>query len=304
MTLKEISVSYKYWDELKCPLKPVAKNKAWGGGPGGDVLHRCGLQAIEWFFKTKDNPSLRQEARKAFVAQLEAHYLGHGNFCRYYDALFYQGELHTWFTKENVMSRDQMIPIVIACGLYELDEWLRNIEKGLRNRNRFFTNTMVNNNPGTQKLPDYAGPSFMALLHRAKRDYDNPDIGIGDAEEYTGSLINAAECARPKLRIPFITGWRVYLKVVPLPIIGWKWHLPLGKKKLHADPINKTLVLWYNKNTKETSIGRSARKVYCDNVPVWDSWLEYWIRKGDPQCPFHLAFEELVKNLPFEKKDM
>lgn len=278
MTLKELLVSSPYWDDAYCPLKPD-KN-------GGDVLHRIGLQAIEAYWKTLPHPTQAMQFRDIFRTQLVLHHVGNGNFKRYYKAT----KAGDWWTKHNVMSRDQLTPIVIACGLWRFDSWLETIEKGLKSRNYFFTNTMINGKPGSSKTPDIAGPAFLALLDRAKGyPFATPAIALGDKEELAGTHLILTQTAPPKLWLPWPFN---------------KWHFPLGGPKLHKDPVNKTLVLLFNKWTFETPDARQARILYAKKGRVWESWVRYWVRYNrartkiiDPQCPFHLAFKEFIDTL-------
>lgn len=269
--LKLLSVSAKYHDAELCPLKPDQN--------GGDVLHRIGLQAIEWHLKTKDNPSLHNMARKQFKKQLVLHYHGSGNYCRYWQAT----SLGNWWTYPTTMSRDQMWPVVIGCALFNLQNELEAIYEGLKLRGGFFTNTTVNNKPGTQKIPDLATPQFWALLDKARGYKNSGSIKDGDRLEYLDSKLICARTSPPKIWLPW--PWS-------------KWSYPAGKPVLHSDPINKTVTLLYNKiRGGESSNAKRARQIYAAKGRVVESWLAYWIRPGDTQCPFDKFFLPYVAAL-------
>lgn len=271
MNLEDISHCRPWWDEYKCPVKPDQN--------GGDVLHRCGLQAFEWWLKTQDNKRLRRKAKDAFQQQLYVHSKGNGNYARHWK--------DGWWNSDRVFSRDQSIPIIIACGLFGLTEHLEEIYQGLKANTRdgisFYPNTMINGKPDSEKIADIVTPQIWALFDRAK-GFRTPTGSIcdGDRAELADSHVVISRTAPPKIWIP----WPVS-----------KWTYPLGKPQLHNDPINKTMILLFNKVTYETRDAQLARQIYAKKGRVWESWKKYWIRDGDPQCPFHEVFEPYVKAL-------
>lgn len=266
--LQVISHCRDFHDANLCPVKPL--------GDPGDVIHRIGLQAIEWYLKTEHDPVLREVARGHFVHQLNCHYYGNGNFCRYH--LPRNGG--DWWTKDHVFSRDQMTPILIACGLYGLTDWVNKMYDGLKARDGVFWNSV--DNQGLPKLepPDIAFPQTWGLFDRAK-GFMSPtgSTNTGDVAELSDTYAVIAATRRPKVWIP----WPVS-----------KWHYPFGESKRHTDPVNKTMILLYNKMTFESDHAREARILYNNHVKVWHSWKKYWVRRGDPQCPFHEVFKPYI----------
>lgn len=300
--LRELATCGDYWDQLGCPSKPDNGN--------GDLIHRCGLQAIELYLATGDDPKnpkiatgrnarLRSSARLMFVEQLKAHYLGNGNFKRGHSPVYLHNDpnqLLEWPTWDRVFSRDQSITILIACGLFGLKNWIEQIEKGLASRSGFYTNRITNGDPDSDKTPDLATPPIYALIDRALgRHKQTGRIELGDHVELADSRLLESTLCKPKVWIP----WPVS-----------KWTYPFGQNKHHGDPVNKTLVLLYAKMTFETRQGQLARQVYASKIPIWNSWLKYWDRGtavkengvwkvtgGDPQCPFHLFFKPYIDAL-------
>lgn len=270
--LKNISIAADFHDENLCPLKPDQN--------GGDVLHRIGLQAIEWWLRTTDNLAMRAVAQKQFESQLYLHYKGNGNFCRYHKAT----RSGSWWTYPTTMSRDQSIPIIAACGLYRMDVWTDRIYEGLKQRGGFYTNTTINNQPGTQKVPDCATPQIWAMLDRAKGIiFHSGSITDGDRLELADSKVICAMTSPPKVWLPW-------------PISRWSY--PMGKPVLHSDPINKTVVLLFNKMTWETRDAQLARQIYAKKGRVLESWDAYWNRgPSDVQCPFDKFFKPYIASL-------
>lgn len=299
--LRKLATCGEYWDSLGCPQKPDQNS--------GDLVHRCGTQALELYLATADDPNnpavasgrnarLRSSARRMFTEQLKAHYCGDGNFKRGHSVTFLHHDPNrplVWPTWDRVFSRDQSIAVIIGCAVFGMVEWIDRIEKGLDKRGGFYTNRVINGQPDSDKTPDLATPPIYGLLDRARGIRKiNGRIQLGDDFELADSRLLEATHARPKVWDPFFK----------------KWRFPLGRNKLHGDPVNKTLVLLYTKMTIESRNGELARQIYASKIDVWGSWLKYWdrgvavkrngrmeVESGDPQCPFHLFFEPFIHAL-------
>lgn len=285
--LRKISTCHKNWDSLKVPLKI--------NGDGGDCLHRLSLQAIEWYLNCQkpEFKHLAPLAQKVFEEQLRAHFIGNGNFRRYWRPSKVDGIEQNWFCKDDVFSRDQSIPLIIALGLWEKTRWVEEIERGLRSRQKggicFYPNTR-HNNPNVKKkkaVGDIVTPQIWGLIDKAKGMHDTGSIKNGDLAELADSMAlcaqkKAGELSHPKIWHPFKN----------------KFVYPRGKYEFrHGDPVNKTMILLYNKIIGESGNAKKARHIYCDLGSPYHWWLAYWLRPSDPQCPFHVAFASYVIGL-------
>lgn len=275
LDLKKISTCHEYWDENKVPIKP--------DGNAGDALHRVGLQWIEWWLRSRENPEWWEPLKNEIETQARLFHLGQGDFARYYKAI----NENTWWMR-NCFSRDQSIPIIIGFGLWGMYDWVDMIYNGLKLRNGFYTNTVINNKPGTQKIPDFATKAIWGLLDKAKGFDKSGSINDGDIDELIGSYLIRMKASKPKIWIPW-------------PIKEW-WY-PLGEAEHHSDPVNKTMILIFNKIlNKESDTAKNARIVYATaefknyNLVEY-SWKKYWNRKTDIQCPFDKFFMPYVKAL-------
>lgn len=290
--LKQISSCHRNWDgTLRVPLK---ENK-----DGGDALHRLSMQAIEWWLKLKVGPhtdkadQLHEICRKIFQQQLEAHYIGEGNFRRYWQPTIVDGIPQDWFCKDDVFSRDQSIPLIIALGLWGMTEWIYRIEEGLKANCKggvcFYPNTRHNNpNKKRQKWTgDIVTPQIWGLIDKAKGLYNSSRAKAGDWAELADSKLLEAEKLAGQMSHPKI--WNPFSR---------KFVYPRGKYVFrHGDPVNKTLILLYNKVIGESKQAREARIRYCNTGNVFEYWEKYWVRPGDPQCPFHVGFRPYIYNL-------
>lgn len=278
MDIVDFSPLRSNWDELKFPLK-ADKNP-------GDALHRASLQGLLWGMQFAKGSKLWIQARSILHEQYSRLYLGNGIYQRYYRKTKnpFSGEIYTQHLGRNVMSRDQMIPTVMCWHLFDMQDRLIEFREALASRSGRFTNTIVHGKPNAIGVADIATWSFYALMDRCQGRSGTEMIIKGDSEELAGTHLICATTSPPKIWIP----WPVK-----------KWHYPLGGPKLHGDPINKTIVLIFNKFTgTETRDAQLARQIYAKKGRVWESWLGYWERgPTDPQCPFHVPFKPYIDAL-------
>lgn len=270
------------WDNLLCPVKLDLN--------GGDVLHRLSMQAIDWAIKFEKYSQEWFLAREIFRAQLKAHKVGPGNYCRYWQAT----PLGDWWCGDNVMSRDQSIPMIIAMGMFEMYDELREFKRELERRG--YTNTVINNEPGTHKHPDLATPAIWGMIDRALGE-KTEWVEIGDRYMLADSKLIE------KLANPPWTEWVArdgYYK----DSLGIKW--PKWKKvkeyawepELQGDPVNSTLIHMQSQYHHEmTSTARKARRLYAKRSYYRQTWKNYWIRPKDPQCRFDLLYAPYLDKL-------
>src|SRR5690606_36918964 len=111
-------------------------------------------------------------------------WINQGNYCRHPDP-------SKWYSKSDVMSRDQATPNVIAMGLTNNRKLLLDFFKGhLKRGLLFMTNTRHNEPSNTKaKLPDVTGPEFWGYYIRGfKLWFLWPILLIFDLETLITSL--------------------------------------------------------------------------------------------------------------------
>lgn len=260
---------------------------------GGDSCQRVSMYFIIRYLQNKEHDHVLDKYSKAFDQAIKLLYCGKGRWCRHPDPLMWYG--HQW----NRMSRDQLVPLIIALGYYGKWRYLLPTLLLLLTCCLFTTNTRRN------------GVYKDAEEHRAKAPYVKhnyswklPDIGI----TLLPLFIRAS-------------GWRVLYPLLwffDLELLAGAWlarKYPNGAESDANNYICRTLQAKYNMptwwSTRARSIYRQRPhqealgykcKVYeynTDSGPL--SALQYYFRPekndwhSDP--PLDLLYKDEVEAL-------
>lgn len=239
---------------------------------GGDALHRFGMCGIH------DAITLGagwESARMAFAYKLDQFY-----FDKHYHR-FYRATFTDWWMKVGV-SADQLRPVIVALGLFNLQNKLDEIEHYLKIHNWWATNTYVNGPERIKKLlPDHAF-TLRGVIDRArgqKTKWVEMNDRIALAEVFVKKTITETKSSLAS------------------------WGFPLGVPKHDGDPTNRIALMVQSQHCLEsarTSTAEKARKMYMQiEIALPDkftennqihiksyakySWRKYWFRSGDPQ---------------------
>ena len=120
---------------------------------GGDSLQRTGMIAIGSYFEF--GPQL---ARQLFLGRIKHHEISRGKLVRHPDP-------KEWYSKESSTSRDQLTPVIIACGLLGCSDLLRRIFIQHLKRFGFYPNWRESD--GSFKIADFASPEHCGFYIRA-----------------------------------------------------------------------------------------------------------------------------------------
>lgn len=241
---------------------------------GGDCFHSLGLLHIELYLKTQFNDRMRARAIALYREQLALFRRGPGNYCRYP----YPTPAGDFWVHDNVMSRDQATTNICAMGLYNMREELDDFYRAHKARGGRFTNSRINNTECNDGFRDVTPPQFWALLDRAKGIRSSGSLTDGDRLENLDS--RALDLSLRERKVFGVT---------------------VRKARLHGDPINKTIVLLFNKLTWESRDAQLARQVYA-KLPVWDYWQHYyvWGRGAWVNGDFHITDKQVRHDVFFK----
>ena len=149
---------------------------------GGDSLQRTGFIAIAQSFGDK------RLAKSQFLDRMKHHEVEDGLFVRHPD-------LAHWYSRPNTTSRDQLTPVVVACGLLNCRHLLRRIFFAHVKRLGFYQNWRESD--GTFKIADYASPEHWGFYVRSFNAwYLYPLLFISDIFSLVGTLYKVYKYSR------------------------------------------------------------------------------------------------------------
>jgi len=276
------------------PLGRTVGSDGWVDG--GDSLHRMGMYHFGIWASLSENIDIsKYRNRKLLFYEMSMKRLSNLNKTKY--------KRHTdsdfWYSEYDRMSRDQMIPNLIAWGAWGLSERLSAFFLGhLRRGLLFMTNTRKNGSTASNhgdKFRSDAKP--LKWYHKLILKYKTPLLPVPDG--YRNYNWKLPDLTGPEFLSYYIRG------------LGLKWLYPVLMlldlelmvnaiiknwwKKEDSDVLNHVVSSIYANKVMPTMVSRFTNKYINSSRHLDKKMYQYFNRPGEPAFLYHL-YKPLMKS--------